>query len=183
VAWITVQPESVSRAVLSRVDRAVVIGKEPAKTLARIAEARGLPPPLAEAADLPAGEAIFWQLEERRPVRFRPVTPQSERRRHVRKYAAGELPEDRSFYFRGADEKLNLRAANLMTFLQLADGVDDETWLFHLQQRDYSTWFETAIKDHELAREAARIEAETADPTESRARFREIVTQRYTLPT
>jgi HAD superfamily hydrolase (TIGR01484 family) len=85
MAWITVQPESVSGAVLSRIDRAVVIGREPAKTLARVAEARGLAAPLEVAEDLPPGEAIFWHLEEQRPRRFRTVTPPSERRRHVRK--------------------------------------------------------------------------------------------------
>jgi HAD superfamily hydrolase (TIGR01484 family) len=182
VVWITVHPESLSRAVLSRVDRAVAIGNQPARTLVCIAEAHGLPPPLESAEDLPPGEAIFWQLEEQRPRRFRTVKPRSERRRHVRKYAAGELPQDRSFYFRGPAAKLNLRAANLMTFLELADGVDDETWLFHLRRGEYSKWFQSNIKDDELAEEAARIEAESDDPTESRARFREIVTRRYTLP-
>jgi hypothetical protein len=159
-----------------------VIGKEPAKTLARIAEARGLPPPLTRADDLSPGEAIFWHLEKEGPRHFRTVQPQSERRRHVRKYAAGELPEDRSFYFRGPEGKLKLRAPNLMTFLELADGVDDETWLFHLRQHDYSKWFQTAIKDEELAEEAARIQDEIEDATDGRARFREIVTRRYTLP-
>ena len=53
----------------------------------------------------------------------------AEHRRHSRKYAEGELPQDRSFYFRGPQGKLNLRAQNLMVFLQMAEGVDDETWL------------------------------------------------------
>jgi hypothetical protein len=39
-----------------------------------------------------------------------------------------------SFYFRGPDDKLKLRAQNLAVFVQLAEGVDDETWLFHLRQ-------------------------------------------------
>ncbi len=182
MTWITVQPETVSLAVLSRIDHAVVIGKEPAKTLARIAKARGLAAPLAGADDLPPGEAIFWHLEAEEPRRFRTDTPQAERRRHVRKYAAGELPEDRSFYFRGPDGKLKLRAANLMTFLELADGVDDETWLFHLRQHDYSNWFKSCIKDDELAEEAARLEEEIDDAAEGRAKIREIVMRRYTLP-
>ena len=53
--------------------------------------------------------------------------------RHTRKYAEGELGEDKSFYFRGPDNALNLRAQNLTIFLQMADGVDDQTWRHHLE--------------------------------------------------
>jgi hypothetical protein len=101
----------------------------------------------------------------------------------VRKYAAGELGPDKSFYFRGPEEKLNLRAQNLQMFLQVADGVDDGTWLHHLRQGDYSRWFRGAIKDPELAEEAARIEADpAADAAASRGRLRDAIEQRYTAP-
>ena len=56
------------------------------------------------------------------------IPPRAERRRHLRKYAEGDLGADQSFYFRGPDGQANLRAQNLQLFLQLADGVDDETW-------------------------------------------------------
>jgi len=46
--------------------------------------------------------------------------PREKQKRHVRKYAEGELGEDKSFYFRGPEGALNLRAQNLSTFLQLA---------------------------------------------------------------
>ena len=49
--------------------------------------------------------------------------PKTELRRHRRKYAAGELGEDKSFYFRGPGGKLNLRAHNMNMFAQLAEGV------------------------------------------------------------
>ena len=45
--------------------------------------------------------------------------PRTERARHLRKYAAGNLGSDRSFYFRGAEKKLNLRAPNLVQFGEL----------------------------------------------------------------
>ena len=76
----------------------------------------------------------------------------------LRKYAEGDLGEDKSFYFRGPEGKLNLRAQNLLLFIQLAEGVDDDTWLHHLRQGDYARWFRDAIKDDALADEAARIE-------------------------
>ena len=61
--------------------------------------------------------------------------PKERQKRHARKYAEGELGEDRSFYFRGPEATLNLRAQNLSTFLQMAAGVDDRTWLHHLRGR------------------------------------------------
>ena len=45
----------------------------------------------------------------------------------------GELPPERSFYFKGPERKLNLRARNLIQFLQLAEGIDVDTWTFHLK--------------------------------------------------
>ena len=93
------------------------------------------------------------------PFVFRADPPKSERKRHVRKYAAGELRPDKSFYFRGPDGKLNLRAQNLQVFLQLGDGVDDETWLYHLRQGDYSRWLREAIRDEALADEVVEVEA------------------------
>ena len=36
---------------------------------------------------------------------------------------------------------MNLRAQNLMIFLQIAEGIDDRTWEHHLRKGDYSEWF------------------------------------------
>jgi hypothetical protein len=65
----------------------------------------------------------------------------------------------------------------------MADGVDDETWQFHLQQGDYSDWFRTCIKDDGLAAEATEIKQRKLSPIESRQAIREAVERRYTLPT
>jgi len=107
----------------------------------------------------------------------------AERKRHKRKYALGELGEDRSFYFRGPRGQLNLRAQNLMLFVQLAEGVDDDTWSFHLRHGDYSRWFRDGIKDEALAEEAAQIEKNSAlDPRSSRERIKQAIELRYTAP-
>jgi hypothetical protein len=117
------------------------------------------------------------------PVRFRIAEPTSDRRRHRRKYAEGELGEDKSFYFRGPEGRLNLRAQNLELFAQIADGVDDEAWQYHLRQHDISQWFRQAIKDEALATEASEIEAQTdLSPHDSRARIRAAIERRYTTP-
>jgi len=116
-------------------------------------------------------------------VWFRTAPPQGEHRRHVRKYATGELGEDKSFYFRGPAGRLNLRAQNLALYVQLAEGVDDETWLHHLRLKDYSRWFREAIKDEALASESASVEEDTSlPPRESRALIRAAIERRYTLP-
>lgn len=51
-----------------------------------------------------------------------------------------------------------------LNFLELADGVDDETWLYHLRHGEYSAWFRDAIGDEELAEEVATVEREAAAP-------------------
>src|SRR6185369_10541642 len=79
--------------------------------------------------------------------RIRTIPSHSERRRHVRKYSAGDLTEEQSFYFRGPEGKLKIRAQNLALFLQLGEGVDEETWLHHFRLGEYSAWFRRRIKD------------------------------------
>jgi hypothetical protein len=130
------------------------------------------------------GQAIVWQFSEsNEPVRVNIQPAKAELRRHRRKYAAGELGEDKSFYFRGADKKLNLRAQNMNMFAQLAEGVDDETWGYHLAQSDYSRWLREAVKDQTIAEEVQRAENDkTLSHTESRARILEAIRKHYTAP-
>ena len=103
----------------------------------------------------------MWNRGSGEPVRrIRTERPRQARTRHTQKYAEGDLGEDKSFYFRGPRGALNLRAQNLMLFLQIAEGVDDATWEHHLRRRDYSSWFREIIKDSELAGEVAEIESD-----------------------
>jgi hypothetical protein len=70
-----------------------------------------------------------------------------------------------------------------MLFGQIAQGVDDETWLFHLHQGDYSRWLREVIKDKELAAKVEEIEQdEKLSARESRARILEMIEKKYTLP-
>jgi hypothetical protein len=106
-----------------------------------------------------------------------------ERKRHDRKYAEGNLGADLSFYFRGPDDALKLRAQNLIQFIQLGEGVDDATWEYHLRHGDYTRWFEEIIKNKDLVKEAEEIEKEKGlTPAESRERLRTAIEKRYTLP-
>ena len=93
------------------------------------------------------------------------------------------IGNDRCFYFRGEDNHLNLKAQNLIMFIQLAEGVDDRTWLHHLQQQDYSNWLQNSIKDQTLAEEVSQIEMmKHLSPSESRACIKSAIEKRYTLP-
>ena len=181
VLMITVHPEHVSPAILSSVDVVVAIGKTPDQTVAGFVAARQLSMPVIASDDLPTGEAIAWRptsLEG--PVRLRGVVPREERRRHRRKYAEGELPADRSFYFRGPDQKLNLRAQNLKVFLQMAEGIDEATWRHHLENGDVAGWLREAIKDPELADEVAALARRRLTGDESRQQVRALIQERYT---
>jgi GTPase SAR1 family protein len=131
---------------------------------------------------LERGEAALAWLDERpRAVRFRVARRRVQHRRHVRKYTEGELPLDRSFFFRGPAGALNLRAANLTRFVELADGVDETTWAHHLTRGDYSTWVRDMIKDPELATQVAALETAGDAPAESRRRVLAAIRARYAV--
>jgi hypothetical protein len=131
-----------------------------------------------------AGEVIaWWFCESPQPVKVKVEPAKTELRRHRRKYAAGELGEDKSFYFRGPEGKLNLRAQNLKTFTQIAEGVDEDTWVHHLRKGDYSRWLRDAVKDAEVAEEVARIEKNSQlSASESRAQILDAIRKHYTAP-
>ena len=182
--YITVQPESVAPAVLSSVDAVIVVGVSPEATMARFREALGDRGPAMKSVTLDSGEVLVWPRRVREgPFIIRTVPTQMERRRHRRKYAEGELPPERSFYFLGPQGKLNLRSQNLMLFIQVGEGVDDETWMHHLGRGDYSRWIRESLKDDMLADEVAEIEHEQGvSARESRARLKSAIERHYTLP-
>jgi hypothetical protein len=64
----------------------------------------------------------------------------------------------------------------------MAEGVDDETWLFHLRQGDYSRWFRESIKDPDLADEVQSIESRLKeDAKSSRKEILQAIERRYTV--
>ena len=178
---ITVHPDALNTKILRRVRTLVALGESAGDVVATFCKAIGLVAPKALPA-LGEDEVLVYSADgSARPVS--PDRPSQAHQRHTRKYAEGELGADRSFYFRGPDHTLNLRAQNLMIFLQMAAGVDDRTWQFHRNASDYSEWFREAIKDSGLADEAAEIEQDSGlDAQESRKRIAEAVSRRYTAP-
>jgi hypothetical protein len=181
---VTVHPEHVSPAALKWMDIVCIVGKAPRATAEELAKIIGVTPPQMSSDDLAPGEVSVWFRDSNRVIeRIKAEPGKAERKRHKRKYAEGELEPERVFYFRGPRGKLNLRVQNLETFLQIAQGIDDETWLFHLRRGDFSKWFASAIKDKDLAEEVKRIETDTGlSSQESRNRIAKSVESRYTAP-
>ncbi len=178
---ITVHPEAVSADVLADVDALVTVGERAPDVLRAYCSITGDTVPKGLAA--PGEEQVLY-FDRRKRARARLVTvrrPVQVHKRHTRKYAEGDLGEDRSFFFRGPAGALNLKAQNLEVFLQMAEGVDDATWEHHLKKGDYSAWFRRDIRDEELAEEVRAIEGEKGlSAGESREKIAEAVRRRYT---
>ncbi len=188
-ALISVHPKSVSKSLLDTVNCVIAIGPQPREIIQEVNEGSGkawaLPEetaPRESGPEVRSGEMMVWQLPESSPPTKVTLEPAKiELRRHKRKYAAGELGEDKSFYFRGPEGKLNIRAHNLNLFAQIAEGVDEDTWSYHLKKHDYSVWLREAVKDDAVADEIATVEGNTnLPPEESRARILETIRKHYT---
>lgn len=179
--YVTVHPEAMRPKVLAGVRTVIAVGRQANEVVASFCGAIAIAIPALP----PMGgedQVLFWDRGLDAPPRWISVDrPQQEHKRHTRKYAEGQLGEDESFYFRGPEGALNLRAQNLMIFLQMMDGVDDATWMHHLQRGDYARWFREAIKDEELADEAEGVQ-HGADPVKTREQIRAMVERRYTAP-
>jgi hypothetical protein len=184
VILVTVDPATIAVDALRRVDDIFAVGDNAACAIAGFARALSIPIPGLPEAPPAKGEALFWRRSSgNRAQIMKSHAPVEKAERHILKYAEGALGEDKSFYFRGPSNALNLRAQNLTIFLQMADGVDDDTWLHHLRANDYSRWVREAIKDDELAGELQQIEEQPSpDPLASRRSMREAIERKYTAP-
>jgi len=180
---VTVHPEHLSRTILSLVDAVIAVGPSPQRTLSQFSDASGQTLAWPRALSYRAGQAVVWfPRTGEPPFSIGIIPPRVDRIRHRRKYAEGNM-RDRSFYFRGPDNRHNIKAHNLAIFSQIAEGIDEETWLFHLYRGDYSTWFREAIKDPYLADQTERVERRSnLLPIESRTLIRSLIDTRYTLP-
>lgn len=181
--FVTVHPDHLASLVLSLVDVIIAVGPAPQTTIQKFAD--GIGETLAWPAGLEhqKGKAIVWfRRRAEAPFSIEILPGRSERIRHRRKYAEGNM-RYHSFFFRGPGNRQNVKAQNLAIFSQIADGIDEETWLFHLRRGDYSRWFRAGVKDNYLADQAERIEQrQDLQPAETRKLIRSLIEARYTLP-
>ncbi|ESY98779.1 HAD-IIB family hydrolase [Mesorhizobium sp. LNHC209A00] len=180
---ITVHPEAISTDALRLMTAVIALGPKAKDVVKTFCHETGIEPP--KDIPTPKGDRVlFWRPGARKKITtVKVIEPRHSLKRHSRKYAEGQLDETGSFYFRGPDDAMNLRAHNLMIFAQMAEGIDDKTWEFHLRAGDYSKWFRHQIRDKDLARETAEAEKDSKlSADESRKRVLDAVRRRYTAP-
>jgi HAD superfamily hydrolase (TIGR01484 family) len=156
--FITVDPASLFEEALRSIDLVLAFGERATGTIAAFAAALGIAPP-SEIPVAESDECLVWdRSSDQPPTLMKTERARQQHMRHAGKYAAGDVGEWKSFYFRGRRHEANLRARNLMEFLEIAETVSDEIWEHHLRAGNYSAWFRHVIRDEELARDAAEIE-------------------------
>jgi hydroxymethylpyrimidine pyrophosphatase-like HAD family hydrolase len=181
VMYITAFIDQLPEAVLRNVDLFVAIGDEPVKSLAQFCELLGeAAPRVAPPADHHEHHALAWWRHRGAPGWFRRFPPRGEHQRHRHGYLEGDMDAEHRFYFRGPKGELKLAAQNLGIFMQLGEGVDDETWLFHLREGDYERWFRQIINDQELADLAAELRGNSRlSAADSRRQIFDFIHKRY----
>ena len=170
-------PDHISPDLLKKAGTIMVVGEnteEPVKQFCRICN-------IENPEQIPAiqnGEACIYDVDTgNTPYVIKYNPPQQLQQRHKRKYALGDMG-DNSFIFSGSENKLNLKANNLSMFVHIAEGVDDDTWNYHLQKKEYTKWFKEALHDDDLA--AISKEAEKKkNAADSKKLILDFITKKY----
>ena len=116
--FITVHPDQILPAALRSVGIVLAVGRAPGETFSLFSKPiRRSAPPQWEAVDAEDGVAVLWPLAAGgKPYAVQIAPSRMEHQRHMRKYALGELPPDRSFYFRGPEGAAQPASAKLAGF-------------------------------------------------------------------
>jgi hydroxymethylpyrimidine pyrophosphatase-like HAD family hydrolase len=176
---ITTSPDMIDNDVLRRINIVMVMGELPVEKLSYVVSGIAEQQPISSDVFLKSGQVMVWRKENNQTFVLQSYIPRKLLTRHKKKYATGDMGSH-SFYFKGPASRLNLKANNLMMFIQMATGIDDETWQYHRFKHDYSTWFRNAIKDADLAAISERIEVSDASASESRNEIFGLILDRYT---
>jgi hypothetical protein len=180
--FVTVHPDRLAPSVLGSIDALIVVGASPNRALREFAAASGRAPAELRSAQGKDYVACWLLRSEEEPFAMRVIPGRAERIRHHRKYAEGDVRYN-SFYFRGPEGRHNLRAQNLNIFCQIAEGIGEETWMFHLRRHDYSRWMRDVIRNRDLAAAVEDIERRAdLTPAQTRSLVCAAVEARYTLP-
>ncbi len=181
IIFITAYHDQLSKAVLQHVDWIVSIAEQPEDAIAQCCELMGETLPKFQAPeDYRKHRALAWRRDDHGPVWFSRLAPRAEGQRHQHSYYEGDIDEDLQFEFRGKNNQFSLATGNLNEFMKTAQGIDDETLLHHLSQRDYSKWFRDIIKDDELSTEIEFIErTQDLSPERSRQLVFEHINRRF----
>jgi hydroxymethylpyrimidine pyrophosphatase-like HAD family hydrolase len=177
--FISISTEGMNEAVLNKITLLISMGDDAAKAIREFSRFRNIPLENA-VTPLKIGQAWVWDVAAgNEPVLIKTGTPVHLQQRHKKKYATGDMDYN-SFYFRGPENKLNLKAYNLMVFTQMAAGIDEETWRYHLIRKDFSNWLRHSVHDEELARLVDEIENDKQHIQGSRQAIVDLINDRYT---
>jgi hypothetical protein len=181
VMYITAFIDQLPTTVLELADLFVAIGDNPEKNLAQFCKLLDVETPrVAPPSDRQEHHALAWWRGRSAPEWFKRLPSKAEHQRHRHGYLEGDMDEEHRFYFRGPKGELNLPAQNLRIFMQLGEGVDDETWLHHLRKGDYEQWFREIIKDDMLADRVAKLRSNgSISASDSRQQIFEFIRQAY----
>ncbi|MEE6176717.1 HAD hydrolase family protein [Mycobacterium sp. 050134] len=121
------------------------------------------------------------------PRAFTIADRQTEHVRHRRKYADVRLPNERRFYFHGADGQSVRPASTMDEFRTAVSHLDQRALQYHLDRGDFSRWLEGTIADRDFAQQVAAWEDEVAarhaaDVERVRDQLVRAVHDRYLLP-
>ena len=174
---ISTSPHALHSAALSKIGMIITIGEDPAYPFEQFGKMLQCAVPTVIPI-LQKGEICVWERGPQAPFVVRYNQPRQLQQRHKKKYAQGEMG-DNSFVFRGEDKRLNLVASNLMLFLHIAEGIDIDTWLYHLHRKDYTNWFRKTIHDEDLAKRGEEAETMTDAPA-SRRHILDFIAEKYT---
>ena len=174
---ISTSPHALHPCVLGKIGTLITIGDNPRYPFEQFGETLHRPVP----EDIPAlGELdiCVWRLDTGEPpFKAHYQQPRQLQQRHKRKYATGDMGEN-SFVFTGPEGRLHLVANNLMLFAHIAEGIDEDTWSWHLHRHDYAAWFRDTIHDEELAGVAQSAEV-LRDPGASRLQILTFINSKY----
>lgn len=88
---ITVHPQHVRKEALCSADIVVAVGKDPDETIRGFCRSVGEEPPQIQPVNLDSSEALVWSRGRREPFVVAVEPGKIEHRRHIRKYAEGDL--------------------------------------------------------------------------------------------
>jgi hypothetical protein len=175
---ISTSPHAVHPAVLQKIGTIITIGGNPGYPFQQVGEILHRPIP-EQIPPLEDGEICVWYPDNAQPpFKARYQLPHQLMQRHKKKYAAGDMG-DNSFVFTGRHGHLHLVANNLMLFAHIAEGIDEDTWSWHLHRHDYTNWFRDTIHDDQLA-QVAEAATNIKDSADSRRQILTFINSKYT---
>jgi hypothetical protein len=175
---ISTSPLALHPCILEKIGTLITIGDNPRYPFEQLGEMLHRPVPEC-IPTLGEQEICIWHLDTGEPpFKAHYQQPRQLRQRHKRKYATGDMG-DNSFVFTGREGRLHLVANNLLLYTHIAEGLDEDTWSWHLRRHDYTAWFRHTIHDEELAQVAEAAETGKT-PADSRRQILTFINSKYT---